>query len=138
MNIFKPGIQNRPPMQGWKIFIWYDMILYDMTWHDIISLVKSRKLHGWKILAVPNKDAIETNFNFGNRCRFNLKWCDSHLIFVRKFARKRGNNHKLPFFRKNTLWGKKKKEALSVQKTLVDCIVLRRTSFVWESHQVFQ
>ena len=47
---------------------------------------------------MPNKDAIETNFNFGNRCRFNLKWCDSHLIFVRKFARKRGNNHKLPFF----------------------------------------
>ena len=25
---------------------------------------------------------------------------DSHLIFARKFARKRGNNHKLPFFAK--------------------------------------
>ena len=51
-----------------------------MTLH--IFLVKSRKLLAWKDLALPNKDDIETNFDFGNRCRFNLNGA-TVILFLR-------------------------------------------------------
>ena len=138
-------------------------------------------------MALPNKDDIETNFDFGNRCRFNLN-CATVILFLRanlhgkevtttnylfsqKYSlgggekggigavhkqrrqlggRKGKNGQNCRRTKKTTNMGEggdKNMEKMptssmdgpiSVQKTLVDCIVLRRTSFVWESHQVFQ